>query len=154
MGAVDATVAACRAEIATLRAKAEAWCEATQRHIASRDAALARVGVLERAAQATLLWFSGKTWDEDALGEWIRLTGKPDATSKILCDTVRAALSSPPPHDGEGTCRCGKVKMAYFTGTHSKLTKEGERFISTNHRRDRCDREEVIPDAPHDGEGK
>ena len=116
MGAVDATVAACRAEIDRLRArvetqaeiiavwsplidrmadelalerdKVEAWCEATQRHIASRDAALARVGVLEAAATAML-----KAMDDPFCG---------DETVTQAESNLRTAISSPPPHDGEG----------------------------------------------------
>ena len=53
-----------------------------------------------------------------------------------------------PPDDGSMDCSCGRVTLDFFTGTHSMLTKEGERFISTNHRRDRCDREIVPVEAP------
>ena len=52
---------------------------------------------------------------------------------------------APDEDDGSMDCSCGRVTLDFFTKEHSKLTKEGERFISTNHRRDRCDREEVVP---------
>ena len=60
------------------------------------------------------------------------------------------------PREDDGSsmdCSCGRVTLDWFTKEHSKLTKEGDRFISTNHRRDRCDREEVTPSpsAPREG---
>lgn len=69
---------------------------------------------------------------------------------RTLAGQIRALAAAPDAPDATGAreapCSCGKVPPAFFTGTHSQLTKEGEQFISTNHRRDRCDREEVIPD--------
>ena len=122
MGAVDATVAAARAEIDTLRQ---------------------RVAELEAAARALV----DSTWPVGG-------DRYETAHETRLVAALRAALSSPPPHDAE-PCSCGRVALDWFTSTHSKLTKEGEQFISTNHRRDRCDREIVPVDAPppHDGEG-
>jgi hypothetical protein len=61
----------------------------------------------------------------------------------------RALVEAP---DSE-PCKCGRVRLDWFTGTHSQLTKEGAQFISTNHRRDRCDREVVPVDEPRCANG-
>lgn len=56
-----------------------------------------RVLELQRVAKAVLLFHSGGPWDEVAKGQWFRLTGKHEATTRSLCDTVRAFLPSEEP---------------------------------------------------------
>lgn len=43
-----------------------------------------------------LLFHRGGWWTQDDIGEWLRITGKTDATTKVMCDTIRAALAIPP----------------------------------------------------------
>ena len=148
MGAVDATVAACRAEVATLRARVaeleatvaswkvgvESANRLTQRFAAERDAALAdwkvateynakvdghamqafrerdaalaRVGVLEKAARALVERLDFVHAHPNYQGVWMMAgihsypyTG-PTYIDELAA--LKAALSSPPPHDGEG----------------------------------------------------
>jgi hypothetical protein len=44
------------------------------------------------ALEAVLLFYSVSPWDEQKKKRWMNLTGKEEATTKVLCDTVRAAL--------------------------------------------------------------
>ncbi len=48
---------------------------------------------LRDACEAVLLFHSGGEWDEAKRNEWFNLTGETDATTKIMCDTVRRALA-------------------------------------------------------------
>ena len=48
------------------------------------------------ALKAVLLFHSGREWNDEARAEWLRLTGREEATTKALCDTVRDALSPKP----------------------------------------------------------
>ena len=45
------------------------------------------------ACRAVLIFHSGGEWTHNAEIDWIRITGKDDATTKVLCDTVRAAIA-------------------------------------------------------------
>jgi hypothetical protein len=49
---------------------------------------------LVAACQATLMFHSALVWDDDACKRWLALTGSPEATTRPLCDFVRAALSA------------------------------------------------------------
>lgn len=44
------------------------------------------------ALMAVLLFHGGGEWDEEKRNLWRTLTGTDEATTKNLCDTVRAAL--------------------------------------------------------------
>jgi hypothetical protein len=48
---------------------------------------------LERAGIATLLFHDSGPWDEKKRKRWDAATGERDATTKILCDTMRGALA-------------------------------------------------------------
>ena len=48
---------------------------------------------MEDALKAVLLFHSGGEWDSLRRAEWAALTGSSEATTKVLCDTVRAALA-------------------------------------------------------------
>ena len=45
------------------------------------------------ALEAVLLFYRGDWWDEGERQEWSRLAGTQEATTKVLCDVVRAALA-------------------------------------------------------------
>lgn len=45
------------------------------------------------ACEAALLFHSGGPWDEEKSAEWLRLTGTPDASTRNLCDCIRAAVA-------------------------------------------------------------
>lgn len=49
--------------------------------------------LLRDACRAVLLFHSGADWNEERRNEWHALTGEGEATTKILCDTVRRALA-------------------------------------------------------------
>ena len=44
------------------------------------------------ALMAVLLFHGGGEWTDAKRREWKALTGEDEATTKTLCDTVRAAL--------------------------------------------------------------
>lgn len=46
------------------------------------------------AAEATLLFHSAETWTAEKTLRWVRLTGTTAATTKALCDTVRAGIEN------------------------------------------------------------
>jgi hypothetical protein len=52
------------------------------------------VSGLVAACRAALLWHSGSPWDQTKHEEWQRLVGRPDATTKALCDRIRLALAA------------------------------------------------------------
>ena len=83
-----AVVAARDAEIATLRA--------------SRDAALARVAA-GRATSSAPLWRVGPSHDGELQPEIAKAMGYDYYRQMFdVCGEAQKALSSPPPHDGEG----------------------------------------------------
>lgn len=47
---------------------------------------------LLRACEATLLFHRGGEWTDDDRLNWVSYTGMPFATTRVLCDTVRAAV--------------------------------------------------------------
>jgi hypothetical protein len=55
-----------------------------------------RMARLEAACQAVLLYHGGMGWREEQQNQWRELTGKGAATTKVLYDMVRAALSDTP----------------------------------------------------------
>ena len=44
------------------------------------------------ALEAVLLFYTVGEWTDEKRLRWAELTGKCETTTKILCDTVRAAL--------------------------------------------------------------
>lgn len=85
---------------------------------------------LRNACEATLLFYSIGPWDEPKKLRWLNLTGKGEATTKALCDCIRAALAR---EDGELT----KVAIDAGTALDAVLLK-----LLT------ADRIHVIDDAP------
>jgi hypothetical protein len=53
------------------------------------------------ALRAVLLFHKAGPWTLAESAEWERLTGTTDATTKNLCDTVRAALGGLDPLEGD-----------------------------------------------------
>jgi len=51
-----------------------------------------RLDQLHDALRLVLLFHQGGVWTADAQAEWSRIAGTPEATSKVLCDHVRAVL--------------------------------------------------------------
>ena len=47
----------------------------------------------QAALEAVLLFHGGGLWDEKKASIWQYLTGTREATTVVLCDTVRAALN-------------------------------------------------------------
>lgn len=47
---------------------------------------------LKAALEAVLLFHGGGPWDDRKRLRWLQLTGSNEATARVLCDTVRAAL--------------------------------------------------------------
>ena len=88
------------ATVASWKEGVESANRLSQRFAADRDAALARVGVLEAAlgdAVDVAIWMSGST---DFSPGGIAHEGWEKARPKL--HAAMRALSSPPPHDGEG----------------------------------------------------
>ena len=50
------------------------------------------LSALVEALRAVLLFHAGGPWTGERAAEWERITGSPDATTRRLCDTARAAL--------------------------------------------------------------
>src|SRR5262245_61865803 len=61
--------------------------------LAMADAALAQHAERERALREALrlplLFHSGGPWDDSRRLEWCRITGTDEATTKVMCDTIR-----------------------------------------------------------------
>jgi len=51
---------------------------------------------LLEALEAVLMFHAGGQWDADKRNRWQVLTGHEEATTKVLCDFVRAALTGAP----------------------------------------------------------
>jgi hypothetical protein len=49
--------------------------------------------VLGDALRLVLLFHAGGPWDAERQREWLRITGTTEATTKVLCDHIRAALA-------------------------------------------------------------
>lgn len=49
---------------------------------------------LRRACEAVLLFYRAVYWDNAAADRWHELTGSREATTRVMCDTVRAALAT------------------------------------------------------------
>jgi hypothetical protein len=63
-----------------------------------RLASMAIIDVL----RAVLMFHDGATWDANRRAEWKRITGSDEATTKVLCDHVRAALAFASEGDDHG----------------------------------------------------
>ena len=58
-------------------------------------AEMGHLSTIQRMAsslQAVLLFHRGGVWDDDARREWKNLTGRDDASTKSMCDTIRETL--------------------------------------------------------------
>jgi hypothetical protein len=55
-------------------------------------AANAKIERLRAAVEACLLFHDSGDWDIEKQLGWYRLTRSPEATTKVLCETARAAL--------------------------------------------------------------
>ena len=64
-----------------------------EREVKANGMLIAASPLLRDACRAVLLFHSGGEWDEERRNEWHALTGEDEATTKILCDTVRRALA-------------------------------------------------------------
>lgn len=51
---------------------------------------------LEKACQATLLFFDVGVWDDEKRDKWWNLTQSTSCDTKTLCDFVRSCLPSTP----------------------------------------------------------
>lgn len=47
-----------------------------------------------REALELVLLFYNSTWDEKQRDKWWAITGKDEATTKVMCDHIRAALAA------------------------------------------------------------
>lgn len=54
---------------------------------------------MKRACLATLLFHEGGEWDRERQRVWLAMTGHEEATTRILCETVRAALALAEPDE-------------------------------------------------------
>jgi hypothetical protein len=63
--------------------------EIGERIVADHDASLD----LRRACEAALLFHRGGPWTDMDCIRWQSLTQSDEATAKVLCDTIRAALA-------------------------------------------------------------
>lgn len=45
------------------------------------------------AIKLVLLFHSGSPWDDAKRAEWLRITGTTEASTKVLCDHLRAVLA-------------------------------------------------------------
>jgi len=61
------------------------------------------------ALEAVLLFHSESPWDETKRAQWWNLTQSNEATTRVLCDTVRIALGRLPRCFGD---LCGKLPSA------------------------------------------
>jgi hypothetical protein len=52
----------------------------------------ARTEQLRGLLEAVLLFHSVGPWDEDKSGRWKLITGNDEATTRALCDTIRASM--------------------------------------------------------------
>jgi hypothetical protein len=46
------------------------------------------------ALKLALLFHAGGPWDDQRAAEWLRITGTREATSRVLCDTIRRTLAT------------------------------------------------------------
>jgi hypothetical protein len=56
------------------------------------EAALAEA---RRALELPLIFHSGGYWSSELRSRWSEITGTEEATTKIMCDTIRRALGGP-----------------------------------------------------------
>jgi hypothetical protein len=61
-----------------------------------------KVIMMEDALKAVLMFHGSGPWTTDVREEWKKLTGEDEATTKVLCDVVRAALEPPDVENGIG----------------------------------------------------
>lgn len=70
--------------------------DAAHVHGCSPDAILALLHERDRYREALrlpLLFHGGDWWDMAVRGEWHKITGSDEATTKAMCDHIRAALA-------------------------------------------------------------
>ncbi len=71
------------------------WTDATWAGVDDDDMVNAKMRLMGRALDTVLLFHSAGPWDKSRRASWKRLTGADDATTKVLCDLVRAAVGEP-----------------------------------------------------------
>lgn len=49
---------------------------------------------ITNALQCVLLFYNGGYWNSQTVEKWTQLTGEKDATTRVICDTVRKCLDS------------------------------------------------------------
>lgn len=64
-----------------------------RRALESAEVTGANVERLRKALRVVLFFYSPSPWDEAKRRRWHELSGHEDASSKNLCDVVRAALA-------------------------------------------------------------
>lgn len=50
---------------------------------------------LREALELPLTFHSGSPWDAVKERRWLEITGSEEVTTKVMCDTIRAALRQP-----------------------------------------------------------
>lgn len=78
---------------------ADCWAELKKQRDearSERDALQRQVEELKRAVEAALLFHSAPFWSDLERARWKELTGHDEATTRILCDTLRAAQPNGP----------------------------------------------------------
>lgn len=66
------------------------------------DAIATRLEAMGGALRLALLFHAGGPWGDAAQAEWWRLSGSTEATTRVLCDHIRAALAR-----AEAACESG-----------------------------------------------
>jgi hypothetical protein len=47
------------------------------------------------ALELPLMFHAGGPWDADKVARWKAITGTTEATSRVMCDTIRSVLGMP-----------------------------------------------------------
>ena len=73
------------------------WCRENVVHDATGEVAALRAenDRLTAACRMVLLFYNAGYWTKANADEWANVTGETDATTRVLCDTVRRALDPP-----------------------------------------------------------
>ena len=56
---------------------------------------LAAHAPMKAALELPLLFHAGGLWDDDKRARWKEITGTEEATTRVMCNTVRSALGIP-----------------------------------------------------------
>lgn len=77
----DGTRHTCEACVGDLELMRERLAEVERENVALRE-----------ACEAVLMFYQAVDWGEKSRNRWAALTGSKDATTRVMCDTVRRAL--------------------------------------------------------------